>query len=156
MRQSIFVAHRFVRLGAVLLVALGGASFATAQDYWFESYERAVELIEDNRLDEAEVLLEQVIVDHPLPRANVRVPGNRFIDYLPYFQRARIQLERGEYESAAHSLDVSEAFGAVTARRRQTAVLRGLQEEVHAKLASTIVLPARPAETSVEKASAGR
>jgi hypothetical protein len=156
MRQSIFIAHRFVRLGAVLLVALGGATLATAQDYWFESYERAVELIEDNRLDEAEALLEQVIVDHPLPRAFVRVPGNRFIDYLPYFQRARIQLERGQYESAAHSLDVSEAFGAVTARRRQTVALREMREEVHAKLARTLRPAAEPATTGVEKATVSR
>lgn len=156
MRQSNLIIHRFVRPGAVLLLALGCATLANAQVYWFETYERAVELIEDDRFDEAEPLLEQVIADHPLPRANVRVPGNRFIDYLPYFQRARIQLERGEYESAARSLDVSEAFGAVTARRQQTEVLRDMRNEVHANLATTSVPTERPATTGVEKASVGR
>jgi hypothetical protein len=156
MRQSTFFIHRFVRLGAVLLVALGGATLVSAQSYWFETYERAVELIEDHQLDEAETLLDQVIADQPLPRAFVRVPGNRFIDYLPYFQRARIQAMRGDYESAAHSLDVSEAFGAVTARRRQTADLRALREQVYANLAQAAVPPAKPATPTVEEASAGR
>jgi len=156
MRQSNFIIHRFVRLGAVLLVALGCATLANAHVYWYEAYERAVELIEDDRFDEAEPLLEQVIADRPLPRANVRVPGNRFIDYLPYLQRARIQLERGQYESASRSLDVSEAFGAVTARRQQTEVLRDLRDEVHANLATTFVPPEKTATTGVEKASVGR
>lgn len=156
MRQSNLITHRFVRLGAVLLVTLGCATLANAHVYWFETYERAVELIEDQRFDEAEPLLEQVIADHPLPRANVRVPGNRFIDYLPYLHRARIQLERGQFESAARSLDVSEAFGAVTSRRQPTAVLRDLRDEVHAKLATTFVPPVRPATTGVEEASVGR
>jgi hypothetical protein len=153
MRQSSFIVHRLVRVGAVLLVALGGATLATAHDYWFETYERAVELIDDDRIDEAEMLLEEVIADQPLPRASVRVPGNRFIDYLPYLQRARIQLHRGDYESAAHSLDVSEAFGAVTARRRPTAVLQGLRDQVHAELARRVPPAAQPETPTVEEAS---
>ena len=57
----------------------------------------------------------------------IRVPGNRFIHYLPYFQQARIQVERGDYDQAAHNLDVSEAFGAVRFDRRRLAEFQSLR-----------------------------
>ena len=119
--------RRLLRVGATLLVLLAAGGLANAQTYWFETYERAVELIESDRLDEAQALLADVIKDHPVPRSAIRVPGNRFIHYLPYFQQARIQVERGDYDLAAHNLDVSEAFGAIRFDRRRLAELQDLR-----------------------------
>lgn len=107
---------RRILLPAVLLLLFFGATHA--QTYWFESYQRAVKLIDDSRYDEAALLLDDVIRDRPMPQAAVRIPGHQYLDYLPYFQRARIEIHRGQFDSAAHSLDVSEAFGAVRASRR--------------------------------------
>lgn len=134
MTQSPPVRTVALRVTVVLLVLLGASGLAAAKDYWFESYERAVELIDDGRVQEAAPLLEEVIRQQPLPKAMYRAPGNRYINYLPYLQRARIEIVRGEFANAAHSLDVSEAFGAVTQYRRLFAALQDLRLEVAAGL----------------------
>lgn len=130
---------RYALPAVALLTAVGAAQ---AQTYWFETYQRAVSLIDANQPDEAATLLEQVIQDHPLPQAAMRIPGYQFLDYLPYYQRARIELLKGQYERAAHSLDVSEAFGAVRSSKRSTADLARLRQQVDAAQASN-----RPAPT---------
>jgi hypothetical protein len=87
------------------------ASSAAAQSYWFESYERAVELTRAGRYEEASTLLDAVLKEQPAPIPALRVPGARFIDYVPYHFRARIDLAIGKPDSASHYLNVSEAFG---------------------------------------------
>jgi len=141
-----------VRAGAVCLVLVAAAGLAQAQDYWFETYERAVELIDDHRLDEAEVLLSEVIKDRPVPQSAIRVPGNRYIYYLPYFQRARIQIERRQYDLAAHSLDVSEAFGAIQFNRRRMAEFQKLRQVARAEMASPATAMDEPTTLTVERA----
>jgi hypothetical protein len=143
--------HRLVRVGAVCLVLLGVAGLAQAQNYWFETYERAVELIDDNRLDRAEELLGQVIEDRPVPQSAIRVPGNRYIHYLPYFQRARIQIERGQFDLAAHNLDVSEAFGAIRFNRRRLAQFQKLREVARAEMAGPATAMDETTTLTVEK-----
>ena len=151
MNRSFSNFHRLVRVGAVCLVLLGVAGLAQAQDYWFETYERAVELIDDNRLDEAEELLGQVIKDRPVPQSAIRVPGNRYIHYLPYFQRARIQIERGQFDLAAHNLDVSEAFGAIRFNRRRLAQFQKLREVARAEMAGPATAMDETTTLTVEK-----
>jgi hypothetical protein len=116
---------RFAGLAVLLTVSTS----ATAQTYWFENYERAVALIDDGLTTEASALLERVIRDHPLPVSCLKVPGDRCIDYIPYFQRARIQVSRGDARGAAHSLDVTEAFGVgVMNKRTEKEVVRLRQQ----------------------------
>jgi hypothetical protein len=107
---------------SVSIVALGLMAFTPAptltQNYWFHTYERVVTMIDSGRMAEAAPLLEELIQDHPYPIACLKVPGDRCIDYLPYFQRARLQIHNGDVPGAAHSLDISEAFGAVLQNRR--------------------------------------
>jgi hypothetical protein len=107
---------------SVSIVALGLMAFtpapALAQSYWFHAYERVAAMIESGRMAEAAPLLEELIQEHPYPIACLKVPGDRCIDYLPYFQRARIQIHNDDVRGAAHSLDISEAFGAVLQNRR--------------------------------------
>ena len=105
--------RRLLFVCALLLLFLGAGSLANAQTYWFETYERAVELIASDHLDKAEALLGELMKDRPVPQSAIRVPGNRFIHYPPYYQRARIHIKRGQYDLAAHNIEISEAFGAV-------------------------------------------
>lgn len=108
---------RLVRnLSLAALVLIVSASMASAQTYWFESYENAVDMIEGQEreeIEEALVLLTALVTERPVPQSDVRVPGDRYIDYLPYFQKARIELQLGKYDEANKSLNISEAFPAV-------------------------------------------
>lgn len=122
---------------------------AGAENYWFERYERAVSLIEAGSHDEAALLLDKLIQEHPAPMASVRIPGDRYIDYLPYYQRARIQLERGDTRAAAHSLDICEAFGAIQQTRLGADGLKELRTQI-AQAAS-----ARTGRTKPPVATAG-
>ena len=100
---------------AALLVVLT-ASMASAQTYWFETYETAVDKIEaeqQEQMEEALELLGALVAERPLPQANLRVPGDRLVDYLPYFQKARVEMMLGKYDDARKSLDASEAFQVV-------------------------------------------
>lgn len=95
----------------VTLVALTlSASSVRAQSYWFERYEHAVTMIDAGRFAEASGLLRDLIQRHPVPIVGMRVPGDRFIDYLPYYERARIHVAEGNFPAAAHDLDISEAL----------------------------------------------
>jgi hypothetical protein len=100
---------------AALLVVLT-ASMASAQTYWFETYETAVDKIEAEQQEQMEEVLEllgALVAERPLPQANLRVPGDRLVDYLPYFQKARVEMMLGKYDDARKSLDASEAFQVV-------------------------------------------
>ena len=110
---------------------------AHAQTYWFESYQRAVQLIDADKSAEAAPILDQLIQDHPYPQASMRIPGQQYIDYLPYFQLARIQYDQRDLRQASRSLDVSEAFGAVKSNKRSNAHFAQLRTRLDAELAGT-------------------
>jgi hypothetical protein len=134
--------HRRLRQTSPLAAALllfGGltAGPAAAQTYWFEDYQRAVMLIEQGRHAEASPLIDRMLRDHPLPVACMRIPGDRCIDYLPYFQRARIQLSTENLRGARHSLDIEGAFGAVLQNRKTERAFEQLRREVGERIAAT-------------------
>ena len=52
-----------IALPAVLICSFLGV--AHAQTYWFENYQRAVELIDDEKAAEAAPLMDQLIQSHP-------------------------------------------------------------------------------------------
>lgn len=120
----------------ILFVAVAVVCFSlipsstSAENYWFERYERAVSLIDAGMHDEARAILDRLIVEHPTPIASLRVPGDRYVDYLPYYQRARILLHKGETRSAAHNLDICEAFGAIQKSRQSEENLKSLREQI--------------------------
>jgi tetratricopeptide (TPR) repeat protein len=119
---------KFLWTGALVCVVLIFApGLVSGQTYWFETYQRAVEYIEQERLEEAAKLLEELIERRPLPQARVRVPGNQFVDYLPYYQRARIEVRLGDRTRAIRSLEVSEAFGAIKSNRRALTSLKEMR-----------------------------
>ncbi|MCP3981820.1 MAG: hypothetical protein GY716_21160 [bacterium] len=105
---------------SIVLMALLLAPAAQAQSYWFETYQNAVDEIERQDrggLEHALALLDELVAEQPVPRTKVRIPGNRRLDYLPYFQRARVQSRLGMFGEARYNLEVSEAFGAVKGNR---------------------------------------
>ena len=95
-----------------------------------------------DRFDEAAKLLEELIEQRPLPRARVRVPGNQFVDYLPYYQRARIEVRLGERTRAIRSLEVSEAFGAIKSNRRALTSLKEMRVKLERQPAEAKKKPA--------------
>jgi hypothetical protein len=114
----------------VLAMALSVSRSAYGQTYWFESYERVVQMIDRGDAAEASPLLDLLIRNHPYPIPGLKVPGDRSIDYLPHFQRARIQVYRGDARAAAHSLDIEEAFGAVLSNKRASKQLLKLRQQI--------------------------
>jgi hypothetical protein len=111
---------------------------ASARAYWYETYQQAVRLIDEGRVQEASPLLAQLVAEHPEPEYAFRLPGNRNLHYLPYYQRARIELALEEYEAAARSLDLSESYGAVLQGSRVTADLERLRERLHRRVAANL------------------
>jgi hypothetical protein len=135
MKHRNLLQRNWARFLLIALVLGSSWSFDSveARPYWFETYERAVDLIAEGKVEEAAPLLEQLIEDHPFPRHEVRVRGSHFMNYFPYFQRARIESARGDYEAAAHSLKVCKTFGEIDLHRRTLAEFNQLQKEIEAQ-----------------------
>ena len=133
--------HSWLRFLAITLLAgvawIAGGSRALAQNYWFENYEKAVELIDAGNMSRASTLLESIVTSHPNPVGCLRVPGDRCVMYCPYFQRARIQYSQGDLRGAAHSLDVSGAFGAVHQQKRSHEAFLELRQQVRTGMAQS-------------------
>lgn len=120
----------FIIFAVSLALPLLAPRTAYAERYWFESYEHAVQLVDDGRIDEASALLGALIDEHPVPISGVRVPGDRYVNYHPYFQRARIQVQKGDYLGASQSLAVCEAFGAIRQNRRMERQFLDLRRQI--------------------------
>jgi hypothetical protein len=126
----------FVATMVAVCMAAGG-TVSRAQNYWFENYEKAVELIDAGDMKEASALLDTVTDSHPNPVGCLRVPGDRCVMYCPYFQRARIQFSQGDLRGAAHNLNVSGAFGAVHQQKRSHDAFLALRQQVSSGMAQT-------------------
>ena len=108
------------------VVAFSGSAFAGSA--WYEDYQRVQNWIEDGKIDDASSLLDTLIAKYPEPEADVRIPGDRFINYLPFYHRARIELARQDYVAASRSLQISQAFGATLRDRAVTSDLLRMQD----------------------------
>lgn len=120
----------FAMVLSVLAVVVLANGSARAQSYWFETYERAVTMVDTGRLAEAMTLLDQVTKDHPLPVVGLRVPGDRFIDYLPCYQSARIQVARGDFQAATQSLNFCEGFATYSKGSRTAKDIAALRKRI--------------------------
>jgi len=144
---------------AILSVALLCVLFigATAQAkgtkeskvYWFEKYMRAVDLLESGEAADAANMLQQLIDSHPVPRNAAKVPGNQYIDYLPYYQWARAQANLGNNTAASDSLERSIDFGAIKESRRHDQELDQLQRAIRLGLSPETVPSPSPAVGTV-------
>lgn len=128
-------------LSLIALLWVVGATAASAQVYWFETYESAVDKIEGEQPEDMEQALELItalLADRPVPEAQVRVPGDRYVDYLPYFQQARIQWRLGQFDEARESLNKSEAFPAVRDNREAMTAMREMRSALDRVSAVTV------------------
>ena len=120
----------------VLAVAFTGLlsvpCLGAAQTYWYETYELTRSLINTGRFEEAAPLLTELIESHPIPGVARKVPGDRFVSYLPYSHRAMIQLHQGRLREASHSLDICEAFGAALQDRRTAGKFHDMRRRIAA------------------------
>jgi hypothetical protein len=120
--------HPLRFLALVALAAAPTAAFAGR--YWFEDYERAVALLRRGDAEMAAPILAGVMAAHPVPILGLLAPGDRFLDYRPYYHRALIEFHQGRLAEAAHSLRVGEAFGEfATCKRYKTQALT-LREKI--------------------------
>jgi len=127
------------------------SSAGFAQSYWFESYERAVAMIERGDTVGGEAILRPLVKDHPVPMAALRVQGDRFIDYRPYIFMARVEIARGDLVAAARNLDASKAFDEVAGRRRYAIELLRVRRELETlELRSAAGVDPAPATASAE------
>jgi len=117
-------------LAFALLAAPISSVLAETKTYWFEDYRRAVHLIDAGRSNEALPVLQKLAAQQPLPANAVRVPGNRFLDYLPHFQIARAQAQLGNTREAEKSLTTSESYGVITESRRHLQELTALKNAI--------------------------
>ena len=129
--------YRSLLLAALVVVV--ATTTASAQTYWFEHYETAVSRIDSEQGMEASAalsMLDDLVREYPVPESKVRIPGDRYVDYLPYYQRARIQAMLGQFEEAQKSLDISEAFGAVKENRDAMAAVREMRGAMNRRAAT--------------------
>ena len=146
MKRSRRPARTILAGGLVALASLCAPATARAQSYWFERYEQAVDLIDQGLVDQAAPLLDELLKAHPVPVSGLRVPGDRAIEYQPYFQRARLFVRCGDLERAERNLDISEAYVATENNPRM--------KREHVKLRQLIA--ALESDGDAAAASAGR
>lgn len=120
-------------LAGVILAGTTLPLITEASTYWYEDYLRMIYCIENGRLDQAEALLNRSMEKMPFSEYKVRIVGNRFIDYFPYYYRAQIRMMRGDLEGAREDLAIEEALGAIKKNEKAYLDLKRLQ--------TTLVIP---------------
>lgn len=123
-------AHKMFAVATMVSLAVFFSRTAVCQTYWYETYQRAVELIDEGSTAAAKPLIDRLIEEHPVPISGYMLPGERFIDYLPYYQRARIQFMDGDTSGATRSLDMSEQLGAMLHDRRSRRAVERLKLDI--------------------------
>lgn len=122
------------RLTLILALALAAPLLAPrtayGQTYWFEEYEKVVQLVDMQKMDEASAILSRLIEQHPEPVSGIRIYGDSYLDYFPYAQRARIQIHKGDAQGAARSLAICEAFGAMKNNPRGEKLMYQLRRQL--------------------------
>lgn len=121
-----------VPLAIAFLLSITCGPVLHAKPYWFETYQRAVELIDADRSEEASSMLEQLIAERPTPISGIKVPGDQFIDYLPYYQMARAQVKLGHFDEATRVLTTSESYGELTWSTRHLKEYAELRKSLNA------------------------
>lgn len=131
MRTKLHAGYAPVAVAVAIAIVVFAGSLVQAKAYWFESYQRAVRLIDTGKAAEASTILSEIALEQPQPLVSFRIPGSQFIDYLPYYQQARAQFELGQFEAATENLAISETYGALTESRRHLKGYAELQSKLH-------------------------
>ena len=121
---------------------------------WYFHFEFGRALLDAGDARRAVVQLNQSVDLNPVPRADKRLYGMWFTDYLPYFKLAEAHAQLDNWPCAAHALQLSRSSGEAGLGRvdpqRVRAIEEAIERNVDAVGACTIddVLDTRYADTT--------
>lgn len=125
----------FQKLGRTVMGRCGldpETQFAEAP--WYFHYELGMELVRRGDPQRALSALVQATDRRPEPRYATRVYGMWFLDYLPYFEIAKLQAELGNWSCASDALKVSEQRHELSATDPRITEVEALKEELANRL----------------------
>lgn len=97
---------------------------------WYFHFEFGRALLEAGDARRAVVQLTQAVDLNPVPRADKRLYGMWFTDYLPYFQLAEAHAKLDNWPCAAHAMQLSKSTGEAALGRVAPERVRALQESI--------------------------
>lgn len=137
-----------------LIVSLVLLSAAPDGVPWYEHYNRAIELIEDGRAQEARQSLEAALTARPQAGLRVRTYGMSYVDYLPNLYLAVACHMSGDVAMARQKLAIAEDLGFASESeggRTLLAALRVLLGESQAVVEPAPPLGAEPGYLNYER-----
>ncbi|HNR91177.1 MAG TPA: hypothetical protein PKO41_02010 [Dokdonella sp.] len=99
---------------------------------WYFHFEFGRALLQAGDARRAVVQLSQSVELNPEPRADKRLYGMWFTDYLPYFQLADAHVRLGNWPCAAQAWQLSQASGETRTGRLDPARLRAVEDAIGA------------------------
>jgi len=97
---------------------------------WYFHFEFGRALLEAGDARGAVVQLTHAVDLNPVPRADKRLYGMWFTDYLPYFQLAEAHAKLDNWPCAAHAMQLSQSTGEAALGRVAPDRVRALQESI--------------------------
>ena len=97
---------------------------------WYFHFEFGRALLEAGDARRAVVQLARSVDLNPVPRADKRLYGMWFTDYLPYFQLADAHSRLGNWPCAAHALELSRAANEAGSGRLDPHRVRAVEEAI--------------------------
>lgn len=97
---------------------------------WYFHFEFGRALLQAGDARRAVTQLTQAVDLNPVPRADKRLYGMWFTDYLPYFQLAEAHAKLDNWPCAAHAMQLSQSTGEAALGRVAPERVRALQESI--------------------------
>lgn len=107
-----------------------GLGEATDRLPWYFHFEFGRALLEAGDARRAVTQLAQSVDINPVPRADKRLYGMWFTDYLPYFQLADAHARLENWPCAAHALELSRSSGETESGRLDPQRVRAVEEAI--------------------------
>lgn len=107
-----------------------GLGEATDRLPWYFHFEFGRALLEAGDARRAITQLAQSVDLNPVPRADKRLYGMWFTDYLPYFQLADAHARLENWPCAAHALELSRSSGETESGRLDPERVRAVEEAI--------------------------
>lgn len=107
-----------------------GLAEATDRLPWYFHFEFGRALLDAGDARRAVVQLAQSVDLNPVPRADKRLYGMWFTDYLPYFQLADAHARLENWPCAAHALELSRSSGEAASGRLDPQRVRAVENAI--------------------------
>lgn len=123
---------------------------------WYFHFEYGRRLLDAGDARRAVVQLSQSVEMNPDPKAEKRMYGMWFTDYLPYFQLAEAHAQLGNWPCAANAFQLSKAANEPTLGDIPTDRVRALQQSIDSQDASKMIGSCSKAEVMDPSFAAAR